>query len=102
MDAEAFRVAAAEFDDRVQGIRRAQDTKERELQTMISAGRDAFLVAIEPVLGTLMREFSAIVVMDRRATLMRLEAVDVTARAIEEVDAALGDGATAPDETGDN
>jgi len=95
MDPAAFRQAAAEFDTRVQGIRHAQDAKERELQSMVAKGREAFAQAMEPVLISLLRDLGAVVILDARTTIARLDAIDVTARAVEAADRMLGDGADA-------
>jgi len=92
MDPAVFREAAAEFDARVQGIRRAQDAKERELQSMVAKGREAFVQALQPVLITLLREMGAVVILDARNTILRLDAIDVTARAVAAADRTLGDG----------
>lgn len=92
MAVEEFRAAADAFDERVQGIRRAQDAKERALDRLQVEGRDQFLVAAQPILGRLMLERGAAVMLDRRSVFLGFGAIDVTEAAIAAIDAELGDG----------
>lgn len=96
-----FRVEADAFDTRVQGIRRAQDAKQRALQDAIGAGRDQFLQVIRPVLGQLMQETGAAVILDRRTVFLAVGSIDITDLAITRIDAAIGDGADLPPLTPD-
>ena len=99
MEVEAFRAEAAAFDEKVQGIRRAQDAKERDLERIETEGRDAFLAAAQPILGRLMIERGAAVILDRRSVFLGFGAIDLTAEALAAIDAELGDGsAPEPDE----
>lgn len=93
MTVEAFRAEADAFDEKVQGIRQAQDAKERALQQTLSTGRDAFLSAVSPVLAQIMRDSGAVVILDRRSVVLAAGAVDVTDEAIAAIDAVIGDGA---------
>ncbi len=99
MDPAAFRAEAEAFDARVQDIRTARDAKERALQDSVAAGRDQFFGAATPVLGEIMRDRGAVVLLDRRSVIISAGAVDITDPGIAAVDAALGDGSmlTAPD-----
>ena len=99
MDPAAFRAEAEAFDARVQDIRTARDAKERALQDSVGAGRDRFFGAATPVLGQIMRDRGAVVLLDRRSVIISAGAVDITDAGIAAVDAALGDGSTlaAPD-----
>lgn len=92
MPVTEFRVAADSFDERVQGIRSAQDAKQRALQDAIAAGRDQFLQLIRPVLGQLMQEAGAAVILDRRTVFLAVGSIDITDLAIARIDAAIGDG----------
>ena len=95
MTPDAFRAEAEAFDDKVQGIRDAQDAKERALQQALSTAQADFLQAATPALAQIMQAAGAAVILDRRAVLLSVGAVDVTDMAIAAVDAAIGDG-TAP------
>ncbi len=92
MDVEAFRAEAEDFDAKVQMIRRQQDAKERDLERLETESRDRFLVAAQPILGRMMLQRGAVVMLDRRSVFLGFGAIDVTDAAIAEIDAELGDG----------
>ena len=94
---EAFRTEADAFDERVQGIRRAQDAKQRALQDGIVTGRDQFLQAATPILGQIMQESAAAVILDRRSVFLGIGTIDITDQAIDRIDAAIGDGSALPE-----
>lgn len=101
MDPERFRAEAAAFDARVQEIRTAQDAKELVLRQASGEGQRQFYAVATPILGEIMRERGATVILERRSVFGSLDAIDVTDAAIARVDAQLGDGAelTLPIET---
>jgi Skp family chaperone for outer membrane proteins len=99
MPIEEFRAAAEDFDTRVQAIREAQDAKERSLQQAVQQGQATFLEAATPILAEIMIDAGAAVILDRRSVFLGVGAVDITDRAIEAVNAQIGDGA-APAEDG--
>ena len=101
MDPTAFRVLADSFDEKVQGIRRAQDTKERDLVTLEQQQRRAFLSQVQAVLARLMVERQAAVILDRRSTFLSFDTIDITAAAITEIDALTRQDGT-PEPDGDN
>lgn len=98
MDAELFRERADAFDLKVQGIRRAQDRKTRELNNGLDERRVVFLNAAVPILEQLMREAGAAVVLERRSVFIGSNAVDITRIAIDRLNATIGAGDTAPDQ----
>lgn len=93
MDVETFREQADAFDARVQRIRQEQDAKERALQERLADGQEAFLATATPILGRLMLDRGAVVILDRRTVFLGVGLVDVTDAAIEAIDAEIGDGA---------
>jgi Skp family chaperone for outer membrane proteins len=95
-----FRTEAEAFDEKAQSIRRAQDAKERALEDTLVQGRDQFLEVTRPILGQLMVDRGAFAILDRRSVLLSLGSIDVTDDAIARIDAAIGDGADATQETG--
>lgn len=101
MEVEAFRAAAAAFDEKVQSIRQARDAKERSLEQIEIEGRDRFLTAVQPVLGRLMLERGAAVILDRRSVFLGFGAIDVTQEALEAIDAEIGDGTDLADPAAD-
>lgn len=97
MEMDAFRAEAEAFDRRVQRIRADQDAKQLALEAAVEEGRQDFLNAATPVLGRLMIESGAAVILERRDVFLSASLVDVTEQAIAAIDAQLGDG-TAPPE----
>ncbi|MCX7888136.1 MAG: OmpH family outer membrane protein [Rhodobacteraceae bacterium] len=93
MTPEEFRKAADDFDARVVAIRAEQDGKLRALTQRRDAERKAFFQAILPILGEVMQDRGAAVVLDARATLLASAATDVTAEVIARADREIGDGA---------
>ena len=91
LDADAFRKEAEAFDTKVQGIRRARDAKEVELQQRRVEARDAFFNDVSELVGQLMLERGASVILDRRSVFLALSAADVTDLAISRIDAVLLD-----------
>ena len=91
-----FRALADAFDEKVQALRaereRAQDAAMRQIET----AQITFFNRIGPILGELVRERGAIMIVDRRAILLAAADVDITQAAITRIDAVLGDG-MAPD-----
>lgn len=92
MEGEAFRVEADAFDSRVQRIRAEQDAKQEALAASVEEDRRTFLNAATPVLGRLMIESGAAVILNRRDVFLSASLVDITDEAIAAIDAELGDG----------
>ncbi|MHA6345199.1 OmpH family outer membrane protein [Roseivivax sp. CAU 1761] len=101
IDPAEFRRRADAFDARVQELREQQDAKARAVTGASETARRQFLTAAQPVLAEILREAGAAVIIERRSVLVSLDATDITALAIERIDAFLGDGrgldAPAPD-----
>ncbi|SEI92513.1 periplasmic chaperone for outer membrane proteins Skp [Pseudooceanicola nitratireducens] len=89
LSADAFRAAAAAFDDKVQTIREEQDAKLRALQDQANTARREILSAANPVLVSIMQEAGAVVVVEKASLLASLQAIDVTALAIARLDRAM-------------
>ncbi len=94
MEPEAFRALATAFDDKVQALRIEREAVEADFLAQIEAARSDFFARIGPVLGQLVRERGAVLIIDRRAVLLAAADIDITADAIERIDAVLGDGDT--------
>lgn len=93
MEADAFRVLADAFDEKVQNIRRTQDAKARTLSQRNEADRLEFINAAGPVLEVLMRDAGAAVILERRSVFLSANTIDITDDAILRMNAAIGDGA---------
>ncbi|MEI4486290.1 OmpH family outer membrane protein [Frigidibacter sp. MR17.14] len=96
MPAEAFRSAADAFDEKVVGIRQAQEAKARALTSRRDSERRAFFAAAVPALRELLRQKGAVAIVDARVVLLSLNAVEATDAAVVVVDRLLGEG-QAPD-----
>ncbi len=92
MDPAAFRVEAAEFDTRVQGIRRSRDAAIAAFEAERESAPRLFLERVRTTLGELMVERGAVVMLDQRIVFLSLSRVDITLPAIARIDAILGDG----------
>lgn len=104
MDPEEFRKLAAAFDEKVGGIRAAQDAKARELVRAREEVQQRFYQDVLPILTEVVRERGALVVLESRSVVLSAGQIDVTAEAIKRIDAQLasespGKG-TAPEEEG--
>ena len=93
MDPVAFRKEAAEFDTRVQGIRRARDAAIASFEAERDAAPRAFLEKIRRIVGDLMLERGAVAVLDQRIVFLSLGSADITNDAVARIDLVLGDGA---------
>ncbi|MDF1718469.1 MAG: OmpH family outer membrane protein [Antarcticimicrobium sp.] len=98
MEPEAFRTLADAFDEKVQSIRRTQESKTRALSQRADKARVEFLRAARPVLEALMREAGAGVILERSSVFLSANATDITDLAIMRIDAAIGDGKSATPE----
>jgi Skp family chaperone for outer membrane proteins len=97
LPAAEFRAFAAAFDTKVEGIRAAQVEKDRRLRQAVEDNQQQFYKAAFPVIGQLMQDMGASVVLDKQSIILSLQRIDVTDAAIARIDAALGDGSKLPD-----
>ncbi len=93
MSPEAFRAEADAFSTKVDAIRAAQDTKEAELRASVTDAEQRFVQAVSPILGQMMAERGAVVILDRRTVFLTRSVADITEAAIERINTELGDGA---------
>lgn len=92
MEPEPFQEMANAFDAKVQQIRAEQDAKSRNLQQRADAERQRFFREIVPVLGQIVRERGAVVILDRREVFLSADSIDITDQAISRINARLGVG----------
>ncbi|ARO14347.1 hypothetical protein BVG79_01001 [Ketogulonicigenium robustum] len=81
-----FRAAADAFDQKVQSIRAAQDTKQQDLLEVLSSGRETFMSTITQDLADLMAEAGAAVILDRRSVFLSAGVIDITTEALTRID----------------
>ena len=91
---EEFRALADAFDARVQAIRRDREARNQENLALLDDNQARFLRAALPVLDAIMRDVGAAVVLEVRSVFVSSNAIDITDRAIAEINAAVGDGTT--------
>lgn len=98
LDPQAFRELADAFDQKVQKLRREQDTKARALVERQETARRDFLISARPVLNRIMQDAGAVVVMDKRNVFATVSAIDVTDQVILGINQLLAeaDKANAP------
>lgn len=92
LDADAFRILADAFDQKVQTHRATQKRKYEALNQKGDVARAEFLQVIVPILEDLRREAGAAVLIEQSTVILADPAADITEIAISRVDVALGDG----------
>lgn len=97
LPAAEFKALAEAFDTRVEGIRAAQVEKDRKLRQAVEENQRRFYAAAFPVIGQLMQDMGASVVLDKQTIILSLQRIDVTDEAIARIDVAIGDGSNLPD-----
>lgn len=88
---DEFRRLADAFNAKAEEIRAARLAKSRSLTTLRDDDRQKFLAAVVPILGDLMGEMGALVILDKKTVFLSFERVDVTDRAIDRIDTLLDD-----------
>ena len=83
------------FNQKVEGIRKAQDAKSRELNRAFEEDRQRFLESARPILAQVMQDAGAIAIIDSRAVFVGFDNIDITDAAIARLDAAFADGSLA-------
>lgn len=91
-----FQALAEAFNTKAVALRDAQLAKARALERKREEERQKFFQALVPVLGEIMNEFGAVVILDDKAVLLSFDAIDATDEAIRRMDALSLSGAPAP------
>lgn len=89
LPADEFRALADAFNVKAEEIRAARLAKSRSLTTLRDEDRQKFLSAIVPILGEMMGELGALVILDKKTVFLSFERIDITDRAIARIDSAL-------------
>lgn len=89
MEPDAFRAEAAEFDAKVNDIRRARDAKEAQINQARADVRLRFFDEVRPLVGRIMVEKGAQAVIDSRSIVVVVRVADITNEAIARIDAEL-------------
>ena len=96
MTVEEFRAEAEAFDIKVQQIRAQQDARVDALEAARLAGQEEFYARSRPILGQLMIDNRAVVLLEDSDAYLFLTSIDITDQAIAAVNALLGDGTDPP------
>lgn len=99
MDPSEFQVLAADFDERVTGIRRAQAAKADSVRKIAEAERARFFEAAFPILLELVEETGAVAILNNSAVIFSVRNIDITDAVIERIDATVG-ASPPPQDTG--
>lgn len=94
---EEFRRLANAFDEKVQAIRAAQDAKSRMFTRILEEERARFLKLIVPVIGEIMNERGALMILNRRMVFISANSIDITQDAVRRIDILIGDGTKSVD-----
>ena len=86
---EEFRARADAFDAKVEALRRERDQAENALVAQIEQAQAEFLQQISPVLAGIMEQYGAVILLEKRLTLLAARQVDITDEAIARIDAAF-------------
>lgn len=89
---DEFRDLADSFDRKVEELRLESERMSRELERQRERVPVQFMRVVRPALIELLQDANAMVMMDARALLLHAEDADVTALAIERIDAKIGTG----------
>lgn len=90
MEPEEFQKLAADFDERVTGIRGAQAAKADNIRRQADVERARFFEAAFPILLELVEETGAIAILNNTAVIFSVRQIDITDAAIARIDAAIG------------
>lgn len=96
MAPDDFRALADAFDAKVQRTRSEQAEKARALNERVDRAQQQFVATAGPVLERMMQEAGAAVIMEQRSVFMAANIIDITAQAVSQIDAEIGDGAAIP------
>lgn len=91
MAPENFQKLAADFDERVTGIRRAQASKTDNIRRQAEAERARFFEAAFPILLELVEESGAVAILNNTAVIFSVRQIDITDAAIARIDSVIGD-----------
>ena len=86
---EDFAIAAANFDTKVQEIRRLRLQKIRQVDERFKRLKLLFFQRIDPFFDVMMRDFNATAILEKGSVVRSIDAVDITDLLVERVDQAF-------------
>ena len=97
LPAEEFQTLAQAFDAKVRDIRRARDTKARDLSMRQDQSQRIFLEKVVPILNQIRTEMGAELILDRASVIWSSPSIDITDLAIQRIDQTMLDAGTTPE-----
>ena len=97
MSSDDFAIAAKEFDQKVQRSRETQLSKIRAADLKRSKQINIFFKRVAPIVQTVLVEYGAAIVFEKRNALVSLDSADITNIVIKRVDIAFLEVNAAPD-----
>ena len=97
MSSDDFAIAAEEFDQKVQRSREIQLGKIRAADLKRSKQINIFFKRVSPIVKSVLVEYGAAIVFEKRNALVSLDSVDITNTVIKRVDRAFLETDAAPD-----
>ena len=97
MSSDDFAVAAQEFDQKVQRSREIQLSKIRAADLKRSKQINIFFKRVSPIVQSVLVEYGAAIVFEKRNALVSLDSADITNIVIKRVDRAFLETDAAPD-----
>lgn len=88
LEVAEFQALAEAFNTKAVALRAAQLGKARALEQRFEAQRQGFFQALVPILGAIMQETGAAVILEDKAVILSLGRIDITGEAIRRMDAA--------------
>ena len=97
MSSDDFAIAAEEFDQKVQRSREIQLSKIRAADLKRSKQINIFFKRVSPIVQSVLVEYGAAIVFEKRNALVSLDSADITNLVIKRVDRAFLETDAAPD-----
>jgi Skp family chaperone for outer membrane proteins len=96
MPAEQFRLLAEAFDTKVKDMRAQREAAASALRDKEAAARQLFVAEVTQIIGDYMIQRGATAIVDKKAIIVQLSAIDITTDIVALIDQKLGDGTVQP------
>ena len=96
MPAEQFRLLAEAFDTKVKDMRAEREAAASALRDKEAAARQLFVAEVTQIIGDYMIQRGATAIVDKKAIIVQLSAIDITTDIVALIDQKLGDGTVQP------
>lgn len=96
MPAEQFRLLAEAFDTKVKDMRAQREAAASALRDKEAAARQLFVAEVTQIIGDYMIQRGATAIVDKKAIIVQLSAIDITTDIVALIDQKLGGGTVKP------